>query len=129
ETHTERLAIQEDVRSGKGTDPAYLQHLKNYKKFTELDQAHCIAEDPNWKSLPPHLIAVVKVATFMEYETKQCKCAPDGQEIPGTQLGFEAIKQCISMLEYWHYNNQHREDYKQCPTSRIPLRDAAKSQH
>jgi hypothetical protein len=73
ETHAERLAIQEDVRSGKGTDPAYLRHLKNYEKFTELDQARRIAEDPNWKSLPPHPITVVKVATFMEYETKRCK--------------------------------------------------------
>jgi hypothetical protein len=73
ETHTERLAIQEDVRSGKGTDPAYLRHLKNYEKFTELDQARRIAEDPNWKSLPSHPITVVKVAIFMEYETKRCK--------------------------------------------------------
>jgi hypothetical protein len=73
ETHAERLAIQEDVRSGKGTDPAYLRHLKNYEKFTELDQARRFAEDPNWKTLPPHPITVVKVATFMEYETKRCK--------------------------------------------------------
>jgi hypothetical protein len=73
ETHAERLAIQEDVRSGKGTDPAYLRHLKNYEKFTELDQARRFVEDPNWKTLPPHPITVVKVATFMEYETKRCK--------------------------------------------------------
>ena len=73
ETHAECLAIQEDVRSGKGTDPAYLQQLKNYEKFTELDQACRIAEDPNWKSLPSHPITVVKVAIFMEYETKRCK--------------------------------------------------------
>src|SRR3984885_15821805 len=70
ETHAEHLAIQEDVRSGKGTDPAYLQQLKNYEKFTELDQACCIAEDPDRKSLPSHAITVVKVATFMEYKTK-----------------------------------------------------------
>jgi hypothetical protein len=52
-----------------------------------------------------------------------CQHTSDGQDIPGTRLGFEAIKQCISALEYWRYNNQHREDYKQCPASRIPLRD------
>jgi hypothetical protein len=47
----------------------------------------------------------------------------DGQDIPGTRLGHEAIKQCISALEYWRYNNQHREDYKSCPAARVPLRD------
>jgi hypothetical protein len=73
ETHAGRLAIQNDVRSGKGTDPAYLRHLKNYEKFTEADQARRLAEDPTWKVLSPHPITVVKAATFLEYETKRPK--------------------------------------------------------
>ena len=73
EMHAKHLAIQEDVQSGKGTDPAYLQHLKNYERFTEHDQAHHAAEDPNWKILPPHPIMVIKIATFMEDETKRPK--------------------------------------------------------
>ncbi|KAF8218856.1 hypothetical protein L208DRAFT_1346420 [Tricholoma matsutake] len=123
ETHTGHLAIQQEVRSGKGTDFAYLRHLKNYEKFTENDQACRLAEDSTWKVLPPHPITVVKAATFLDYETKRLKCTSDGQDLPGTQLGVEAIKQCISTLEYWHHNNQHREDYKQCSASRVVLCD------
>ena len=73
ETHAGRLAIQQEVCSGKGTDSAYLQHLRNYEKFTEKDQVRCLAEDSTWKVLPPHPITVVKAATFLEYETKRPK--------------------------------------------------------
>ena len=73
ETHAGRLAIQQEVRSGKGTDPAYLRHLRNYEKFTEIDQAHRLSKDPTWKVLSPHPITVVKAATFLEYETKRPK--------------------------------------------------------
>jgi hypothetical protein len=33
--------------------------------------------------------------------------------------------ECISSLEYWRYNDQHtlREDYQNCPVSRVSLRD------
>jgi hypothetical protein len=27
------------------------------------------------------------------------------------------------VLEYWCYNNQHRDDYKRCAASKIPLHD------
>ncbi|KAF8230060.1 hypothetical protein L208DRAFT_1378681 [Tricholoma matsutake] len=123
ETHTECLAIQEDVQSVKGTDTAYVRHLKIYEKFMEIDQAHHIMQNPAWKVVPAHPITVVKVAAFLEYKTKWLKRTSEGQDIPGSQLGYEAIKQCISALEYCHYNNQHKDEYKLCLASRIPLRD------
>lgn len=73
ETHTECLAIQEDVQSVKGTDTAYVRHLKIYEKFMEIDQAHHIMQNPAWKVVPAHPI---KVAAFLEYKTKWLKvCA------------------------------------------------------
>jgi hypothetical protein len=73
ETHAGCLAIQQAVRYGKGTDSAYLRHLRNCEKFTDNDEVRRLVEDPTWKILPPHPITVVKVATFLEYATKRRK--------------------------------------------------------
>ncbi len=46
-----------------------------------------------------------------------------GLIIPGSVVGYEHVKQCISALEYYRFNHQHKPRYKTEPESQRPLRD------
>lgn len=73
ETHNNRLAITQQMASGKGTESAYARHMKNYYKFWEADQAERLRRDPFWKPMPPEPITVSNAALFLQYETTRPK--------------------------------------------------------
>jgi hypothetical protein len=73
ETHDARLVLQAEVRSEKGTDPAYARHLRNYELFTMEDQARRLEKDPKWPVMCPHPITTGKAALFLGYETTRAK--------------------------------------------------------
>ncbi|KAF9471271.1 hypothetical protein BDN70DRAFT_901472 [Pholiota conissans] len=47
EAHLNRLALQQTLDKGKGTEEAYPRHVKNYEKFWEADQDRRTKLDPN----------------------------------------------------------------------------------
>lgn len=47
----------------------------------------------------------------------------NGLNIPGTRVGFEHIKQCISALEYYRFHHKHEPEYIADPKSQTPLRE------
>ncbi|KAG6905462.1 hypothetical protein DXG01_002541, partial [Tephrocybe rancida] len=108
-------------KSGKGTESAYLRHVKNYVDFMVTSQAARVQEDPNWQVVPPLPITARNVAAFLGVETTRLKKSSDGQPIPGTRLGVEAIKQCISELENWR--REHENIYEGNPEALRHLRD------
>lgn len=73
ETHVNRLSLREVMTAGKGTESAYLRHIKNYEKFMIADQAARVQQNPLWTSVPAHPITATKVATFLQYETTRTK--------------------------------------------------------
>lgn len=73
ETHTNRLTIQDQMASGKGTETAYARHLKRYFEFWDADQEERTRRDPYWKKIPAEPITVRNVALFLQYETSRTK--------------------------------------------------------
>jgi hypothetical protein len=73
ETHANRVSIRESMASGKGTDPAYTRHIRNYEEFMLKDQAARLEENPRWIVVPAHPITATKVAAFLAYETTRPK--------------------------------------------------------
>ena len=78
ESHNERLAQQEEMKSDKGTDVAYNRHLKRYETWWDLEQIRRINEledtiQPPLIPEPAHPITVTKVSLFMKYETTRMK--------------------------------------------------------
>ncbi|KAG6821905.1 hypothetical protein H0H92_000245, partial [Tricholoma furcatifolium] len=132
ETHGQRMLIRDSMKTGKGTELAYPRHVKNYVDFMVSDQAKRAQEDPTWIAIPPFPITAQTVAAFLMMETTRMKLAntlkknSDGQCIPGTRLGVESIKQCISALENWRHNHEH--EFKDNPDALRSLRDDSRIQ-
>lgn len=63
QAHANRLALGKQLKSGKGTDAAYKQHIKAYEKF--FRDYH--------PTVNPHPIVPFKAALFLEYERKRNK--------------------------------------------------------
>jgi hypothetical protein len=76
EAHNNRLALQNRMDKGKGTDEAYPRHVKNYMKFWEADQDRRIEEDPNYVRIPAHPIIPEKVSLFLQHEITRNKVFP-----------------------------------------------------
>lgn len=73
ETHMNRLSLRAEMTAGKGTESAYLRHVKNYEKFMVADQAARVQHNPLWTSVPAHPITATKVAAFLQHETTRTK--------------------------------------------------------
>lgn len=73
ETHMNRLSLREEMTAGKGTESAYLRHIKNYEKFMIADQAARVQQNPLWTSVPAHPITATKAAAFLQHETTRTK--------------------------------------------------------
>lgn len=81
QTHTTRLALQEDTMSGKGTESAYARHLKLYLDFWNADQFLRVQNDPSWIPMNAQPITVTKVALFLKHESTRCKVSPESSHI------------------------------------------------
>jgi hypothetical protein len=73
QTHATRLALQEQMTAGKGTEAAYARHVKNYIEFWDAHQASRLQDNPMWVVMPAHPITATKVAVFLESESTRCK--------------------------------------------------------
>ncbi|KAF5381020.1 hypothetical protein D9615_004052 [Tricholomella constricta] len=124
ETHRNRLATRDRIICDKGTGDAYPRHVRSYQKFMAQDQAMRVQANPFWKVIDAHPITATKVAAFLEYETTRPKQTSDGKDIPGTRLGPDAIKQCVSALESYRYHHKGSDPrYKSDPEAQQPLRN------
>ncbi|RDB27704.1 hypothetical protein Hypma_003308 [Hypsizygus marmoreus] len=123
ETHAHRLTIREDSVAGKGTGKAYPRHIKNYINWMIQDQAERQCINPQWQIVPPFPIMACTVAAFLKYETtrEKTKRTSDSQSISDTRVGVGSIKQCVSALESWRRDNEHK--YKDNPEALRPLRN------
>ncbi|KAI5822566.1 hypothetical protein K523DRAFT_256760 [Schizophyllum commune Tattone D] len=123
QSHQDRLNLQEEIRSGKGTGEAYDRWITEYIDFTYTDQLQRLEADENWAIVHAHPITGTKVAIFLRYLISRCTRTRGGQEIPGTRLGVSSVKQAISALEYCRINNEHQDCYKEDPESLRKLRE------
>ncbi|KAF8057163.1 hypothetical protein FPV67DRAFT_576935 [Lyophyllum atratum] len=124
QTHQNRLALQEDMTSGKGTEEAYARHLKEYHAFWAEDQVRLCREDPSWVAMDAQPITVIKAAIFLEYETTRWKKTSDGRPIVGELVGLSSIKQAVNALESYRVNHCTMEPkYLADPQSQVPLRN------
>jgi len=73
EAHANRLAVQQRLVEGKGTEEAYGRHIKNYLVFWSSSQDRKVEEDPQWVRIPAHPIIGDKVAIFLQHETTRRK--------------------------------------------------------
>ncbi|KAF9060467.1 hypothetical protein BDP27DRAFT_1430086 [Rhodocollybia butyracea] len=112
-THETSQELKQAMHEGKGSATAYRPHFGNYATF--LGQEH--------PTLLAILVAAAEVALFLGVERKRPKRTHNRLDIPGTRVGFEHLKQCISALEYYWFNHKHEFCYKADPASQIPLRD------
>ncbi|KAF9059158.1 hypothetical protein BDP27DRAFT_1371825 [Rhodocollybia butyracea] len=112
-THETSLQLKQAIHDDKGTAVAYQRHFGNYATF--LGQAH--------RTLSAIPITATKVSLFLAMERERPKRTHNGLDIPGTRVGFEHLKQCVSALEYHRFNHKHEPCYKADPASQVPLRD------
>jgi hypothetical protein len=77
ESHTQRLIIQDQLISDKGTQAAYYRHIKKYEDWWEKDQARRKTEELekglNWEHISSHPINATKVSLFLQYQTTRAK--------------------------------------------------------
>jgi len=74
ESHQHRMAIQDSITSGKGTEVAYARHVKNYEDWWLRDQNRRMSEaGATWKEIPAHPITAAKAALFLHYEMMRPK--------------------------------------------------------
>ncbi|KAF9524192.1 hypothetical protein CPB83DRAFT_839170 [Crepidotus variabilis] len=109
------------MSEGKGTDDAYKQHVKDYKVFWEKDQAAKAKEDPSHALVPAYPIVGAKVALFLQYKISRPKCNHCGEDLPGTSIGKESIKQTVSALQLHMQEHQHLPEYAACHNTQILL--------
>jgi hypothetical protein len=77
QSHSFRQQLQDKMSMDKGTEVAYLKHLKRYEDYWIQDQEHreseARASGGNWEFIDPHPITVTKVCIFLEYESTRNK--------------------------------------------------------
>ncbi|KAF8185453.1 hypothetical protein BJ912DRAFT_818803, partial [Pholiota molesta] len=77
ESHLFRQQLQDKMASDKGTEVAYLKHLRRYEEYWTQDQkrreSDAQANGGNWEVIGPHPITATKVCVFLEYESTRNK--------------------------------------------------------
>jgi hypothetical protein len=141
EAHSQaiRQQVAADEQADKETANTYARQVSNYQVWWDLYQAGRLRDDPSLASIPAFPVIAAKVAIYLEHETTrphvraaliflfilgsdiliQKRKRADGSDSTAT-LGVSHVKQVVSALEHWRFNNQHL--YRDVPEAQIGLR-------
>ncbi|KAF5324667.1 hypothetical protein D9611_004415 [Ephemerocybe angulata] len=128
EAALQSLARNQEMSSGKGTEPAYARQLERYESQWALREARraeeALEKGLEYTVVPAHPITAKKVAIYAEEERKRERLDRHGNPIPNTCISWRTVTQAISALENYRFIH-HRKDprYINCPEAQIFLRN------
>ncbi|KAL1710337.1 hypothetical protein EV121DRAFT_266619 [Schizophyllum commune] len=88
--------MAQKIKAGKNSSNNYPRHVAAYVKFWEDREFSRAQQDSAYISGAAHPITVTKACIFLKYECERPKRSLNGQDIPGSHVGLEHVKQCIN---------------------------------
>ncbi|KAJ7437524.1 hypothetical protein FB451DRAFT_1416806 [Mycena latifolia] len=118
-----RATEQED----KQTKGMYARHVSHYETFWKTTSSARGDNAAGLAPIPAFPITIAKAVIFLQYESthpqkKRRRKATDDEDDTheASSIGVSGLKQAISALEHWRFNNQHL--YKEIADAQAGLR-------
>ncbi|KAJ7148156.1 hypothetical protein C8R43DRAFT_1194964 [Mycena crocata] len=127
DAHEITKAVRAKEQDDKETKGSYGRHVVNFQTFWSTTSYAVGDTAAGLAPIPAFPVTVAKAIMFLQYESsrpqkkrKRKNTDYDEDEPGSSSVGVASLKQAISALENWRFNNQHR--YKDIPDAQIGLR-------